>query len=511
MRTSSVLLGVLLLLIVALVRAQLDVDVQLLQHKLRQRENECTDLCVTRYKKVEKCMDVCSSIVTDNSNIEEEIQKMVKAEEAAATLSDSMSPEEEQEQAEASLYELYYKAMRELLTSGSYSQGFQLVEPAIELSDVEGQIPGWDGMPSQILSKQVVDDFDNLEILGQELILTSKPGPLRETNGIRWIDEYKQFLAGVQGVQSLHIPQPSEVLSAQKTIDFQYALNNCTEKYMMASYFIMMRYDLDAYSNTFCPEVKRAENEMFTQIGREQYSAGNNPVYGAAVALGVAQGMYYNKNAFKKFQSFRTLEAECLGALNEGRPIQGIVKSMSFNYNYHTYKSTSETLVWKTKKRRLFGSKTTTHTKTTITNFDAKKVGGVEISFADYRAVPLFPGEWFTKSAMRDFRHQAREGAPIDRFFGATGTLTLLPKQLYIGVSPTISFWVSSDMKDVFNYDYTKVTKGGFGVFGIGLSSKSRTQVKIVEGVTQNGQTKISLISTTCTPQLFAVDNLYTY
>merc|ERR1712232_313966 len=132
------------------------------------------------------------------------------------------------------------------------------------------------------------------------------------------------------------------------------------------------------------------------------------------------------------------------------------------------------------KKGGFLFKKTIHYTKVINTNFDATSLGGVEIEFADYRSVPVYPGNWFSRSAFRDFRHKPRIGSsPIGRFFGEDGSLTLIPKTLHIVVNPKIAFWVDNAKKEEFKEESRKVVTGGFSVFGFGIKSSKDHQVKI--------------------------------
>jgi hypothetical protein len=101
------------------------------------------------------------------------------------------------------LWELLYSSLRNTLTSGSYSPGFQLLPNAIELTDIQSDIPNWSSLSPDEINSENIEDYDNPAILNQELILSSKPNPFRITNGIHWSDEYISYLSGVQGVSKV--------------------------------------------------------------------------------------------------------------------------------------------------------------------------------------------------------------------------------------------------------------------------------------------------------------------
>jgi hypothetical protein len=181
-----------------------------------------------------------------------------------------LDAEGQQLEATKHLWELYYKQLRSILTNGRWSPGFQILGNSIELSDIRSQIPGWDSMPLPAINKASASDYDNPSVLGQEMILTSKPGPFRNSDGTKWIDEYMNYLSGVKGVSSVDIPDPDTSLSAKRTREYEWVLNNCTNRYTEASAIIQSKFDLEQYTNTFCRDVKTTEDAMYAQIGKDQ-------------------------------------------------------------------------------------------------------------------------------------------------------------------------------------------------------------------------------------------------
>jgi len=501
------------------------------EHNLRQRFAQCTQSCMrhklNNKKKhsrqsllsaqdelKQKCFVSCSKHSFSKKATEKEEAATGVAQQTNSLMSDSLlTAEEAQQQATNHLWELFHNSLRNMLTNGAYTPGFQLVEPTIDLTDIRTQITGWEQMPVSILSKQPAQDYDNAQVFSTEMVQSSKPGFFRETSGISFVQEYKNFLSGVLGVSTVPTPDLADSQSAQKAQLFEYAMNNCTYKYSTASAMITARFDMEQFRIAMCPEVARAEMEMYAQLGREQAAAGNNPTYAAAVALGMAQGMSNALNGFKKLHSLREMEYECLKSQMENRPLVGQSKSMSFKYDYHNWKNTMETVRWQTTKGKWIFKKKINHEQTTVTTMDITNFGGVEIAFADYKYIPLFPGEWYSSSAIRDFRYNQRESySPIAQFFGdSSSTLTLMPRGIYVAVNPTISFWVESSKKETFKQNTRTAVSSGFRVFGFGFGSGYNKQSSVDEGTTVDGKTKITLSSQSCAPQLFAVDNVYNY
>jgi len=381
------------------------------------------------------------------------------------------------------------------------------------LTDIRAMIPGWESMPISIINRQSVQDYDNMAILSEELTQASKPGPFRRTDGTKYNQEYEQFLAGVQGVTQVTIPNPDNTLSAKRALEFEYALNNCTVKYSGASMTIVARYTEEQYSNIFCPEVRQSEQAMFAQIGIEAGAIANNKAYAAAVALGMARGLFTMSSAFKKFQSFRAMEHECLKALEEERPLNGNAKSISFAYNHHNWRNTAESSSFDVSVGYGVFNAKVGRSKETITGLDLTAIGGVEIALADFKYVPLYPGEWYSSTILNSLRYEMREASssPITRFFGQSGTLTLIPKALFVVNNPTINFFVKSDKKEEFKQKTQTTIGGGLSVFGINFGGNYGRGKQVDEGTETGGNTKISIISNSCRPQLFAVDNHYIY
>lgn len=426
----------------------------------------------------------------------------------------SDAPESEQQlEATKNLYQLFHNNLRSILTNGGYSSGFQLLQNAIDLTDIRATIPGWESMPIAIINQRSVQDYDSMSVLSQELMQSSQPGPFRVTDGKKWNEEYEEFLAGVQGVTSVQIPNPDNTESAKRAVEFEHALNNCTGKYTVASMVIIAKYSEEQFSNIFCPEVRQREQAMFAQIGIEAGSVSNNKPYAAAVALGMARGLFTMTNAFKKYQSFRAMEYECLKAQEEERPMNGNAKSISFNYNHHNWRNTQESSSFSVSAGYGLFTANVGHTKETITGLDLTAIGGIEIALADFKYVPLYPGEWYSSTILNSLRYEMREAtsSPVSRFFGASGSLTLMPKALFVVNNPVISFFVKSDKAETFSEKTSTTIGAGLNIFGFNFGGNYAKGKQVDEGTQTGGNTKITITSNSCRPQLFAVDNHYIY
>jgi len=435
-----------------------------------------------------------------------------KEEETVAGLAD-LPNSAQQEEATKQLWELYHRNMRQLLANGGWSAGFQLLQNAIDLTDIT-TIAGWESMPlGAIVAKPDVFDYDNMAVLAEELMQISKPGPFKTTDGIKWIDEYKSYLSGVAGIQGIQVPNPDFTLSAKRAEAFEWANNNCTEKYANASPFLLQNYNPEQFANVFCPQVKVAERAMYAQIGKEQAEIGNNPAYAAAVALGLAHGRFTMGTAFKKYQSFRSMEYECQMAALEGRPLKGAAKQFDFSYNYNTWKNTKESSSFSVSVGySVFNAKVGV-SKEVEKGFDLTDIGGVSVGWADLRYIPLYPGDWYSSTALKDFRYYSREAgaSPLERFFGTGGSLTLLPKGVYVGMNPNIGFEVKTEKKETFKKSTQTAIEAGINVFGVSLSGNYAKSKVVDQGTTTGGNSKITIQSTACKPQLVAVENHYTY
>jgi hypothetical protein len=424
-----------------------------------------------------------------------------------------LDAEGQQLEATKHLWELYYKQLRSILTNGRWSPGFQILGNSIELSDIRSQIPGWDSMPLPAINKASASDYDNPSVLGQEMILTSKPGPFRNSDGTKWIDEYMNYLSGVKGVSSVDIPDPDTSLSAKRTREYEWVLNNCTNRYTEASAIIQSKFDLEQYTNTFCPDVKKAELAMYGQIGKDEAAIGGKPEFAAAVALGMARGLYTAGTAFKKYQSFRAMEYECIMAQEEKRPLRGNAKSISFNYNHRTWKNTQESNSFSFSVGFGLFNLNTNFGKETIKGLDLTAIGGVDIAFDDFKYVPLYPGDWYSSTALRDFRYAAREAksSPISRYFGEQGTLTLMPKGLYVAVNPSISLSIKTEKVETFKQKTNLSVGVGLTIYGINFGGQYGHAKFVDQGTDSSGFSKITMKSDSCRPQLFAVENHYFY
>jgi hypothetical protein len=493
-----------------------------LRHRLLQRESTCTDQCTKMYKNnIDKCMSICTDIVMNKKATDKVFKAIAKeeAEEAAPGVERVLSdiPEEaskQQEEATKHLWELYHRNMRQLLANGGWSAGFQILANSFDLTDIT-TIPGWESMPlGALAAKTDVQDYDNMAILAEELNMVSKVGPMRITDGTKLVDEYKAYLSGVAGINSIVIPDPDYTLSAQATQVFEWALHNCTEKYSMASPLIIERYTMEQYGNIFCPQVKQTERAMFAQIGKEQAAIGNNPAYAAAVALGMAQGLFTMSTAFKKYQSFRSMEYECQMASIEGRTMKGNAKSFEFSYNYNTWKNTKESSGFSVSVGYQMVKVGFNQQKEVEKGFDLTAIGGVAIGFADLRYIPLYPGDWYSSTAFKDFRYYSRESgaAPITRFFGTPdSSLALFPKALVVGLNPSIGFEVKTEKKETFKKSTEMAVEAGLDIAGINLSGSYKKAKVVDEGTVTGGNSKITIKSESCKPQLLAIEHQYVY
>ena len=517
--SRSIIIAALLVLLVV-VYAQAEVNPGLIEHRLKRRESICTDQCMKmtktkRVSNIKKCMTICSDIVM-NKKATEEVIKKAEAEqvpqESPVALSD-LTADQQQQEATKQLWELYHTNLKQLLTTGSFNPGFQLLSDAIDLTSIRSF--GGDQMPANALSlMNNVQDYDNMGLLAMEVMQSSTVGPFRKTNGIMWVDEYKSFLSGVQGADSVTIPDPDHSESAKKTLLYEYTLNNCTEKYMMANPAILQMYSMEQYSNIFCPQVKHAERAMFAMIGMEQARMGNNPAYAAAVALGMAQGLYTSSTAFKKTQSFRMMEWDCVQSQNDPSiPYRASPRQFEFNYNFHNWKNTQTSSSFSVSVGYGVFNAKVGQQKEKVTGLDLTQIGGVSVGFADLKYIPLYPGEWYSSTAMRDFRYYPRTSAssPISRYFGKEGTMTLFPKGLYVAVNPNIGLNVATSSKETFMKSTQTAIEVGATIFGANIGGTYGKAAKVEEGTEKSGNTMITIKSTSCQPQLFAVDNHYIY
>jgi len=488
-----------------------------LKHRLLLAESKCIERCIKTIRLTSKCQSICSAIVTREEAFEQLLEQTL-LEEARANkrqqdIMSDLDAEGQQLEATRRLWELYYKQLTSILTNGGWSPGFQILENSIELTDIRSQIPGWDSMPLSSINKASASDYDNPSILGQEMILSSKPGPFRNSDGSKWIDEYKSFLSGVKGVSSVDIPNPDTSLSAKRTLEYEWALNNCTVNYESASPVTQAKFDLERYTNTFCPQVKTTENAMYAQIGKDQAAIGEKTDFAAAVALGMARGLYTVSTAFKKYQSFRAMEYECIMAQEEKRPLRGNAKSISFNYNHRTWKNTQESNSFSFSVGFGLFNLNTNFGKETIKGLDLTAIGGVDIAFDDFKYVPLYPGDWYSSTALRDFRYAEREAksSPISRYFGEQGTLTLMPKGLYVAVNPSISLSIKTEKVETFKQKTNLSVGVGLTIYGINFGGQYGHAKFVDQGTDSSGFSKITMKSDSCRPQLFAVENHYFY
>jgi hypothetical protein len=265
------------------------------------------------------------------------------------------------------------------------------------------------------------------------------------------------------------------------------------------------------FRNLRCSEFRGIETQLLAQVGKEKAAMNNNQAYDAAYMLGDAISWGVPSSLFKKYQSVRAIEYECLMARDQNRPMKAQSKSFSFSYNFHNWKDTKESGNYQGTSRwgilyRPVGN--------TATNVDLTAIGGVNIKLTDFKYIPIFAGPWYSSTAYEKFRYLPREAntSPISRFFSpADGTLKLFPKGLYVATNPVITLSVASSKKDEFKQSITDAINGGARIFGIGNVNSYNRHISVDEGKTSGGKTEISISFNDCKPQLFAVDNYFNY
>jgi hypothetical protein len=346
------------------------------------------------------------------------------------------------------------------------------------------------------------------------MIRVSKLGPIRDTTGSSILDEYKDFLAGVQGVSSIDLAQIQKLPSKALELKYQEELDKCTEAYESATVTIKSTLTFEVFRNVRCSPLKAIQTQLYAQIGKEKAAMNNNPAYDAAYMLGDAISWGVPSSFFKKYQSVRAIEYECLMARDENRPMKAQSKSLSFSYNFHNWKDTKESANYQGTHGLRIIQTTGNQDSHTATSLDLTAIGGVNIKFTDFRYIPIFAGPWYSSTAYEKFRYFPREpsASPISRFFSQSdGTLKLFPKGLYVATNPVITFSVASSKKDEFKQTLADVANSGMRIFGFGNIRNHSRHTSVYEGNTSSGKTEISISFNDCKPQLFAVDNYFNY
>lgn len=468
---------------------------------------ECQPTCLKEMTKRSTIDSLLEETVLEQNKVDEEnrnrAQELAGKASVSKPFTDIDTGVNVQADATDQLWETLFVTLRSSLTIGGFSAGFELLPNSIELTNIELDIPNWRSMDLFEINRQPVEDYDNPRVLNQEIIQVARKAPFRITDGTYWNQEYMSYLSGVIGVSTINIPDPSTTLSAKKAEEYKWALQNCTESYHNADPLITNQMSYADYSLKFCTDVEQKKAAMYVELGAEMARNGGNKAYSAAVALGIAESYFTLSTAFKKYHSFRSMEYECLKAREGNRQPRGSPRSFELQYNYHTWNKTTESYLFTSGNRfPLF----TTSTSRTIEGLDLTSIQTVQISFDNLKYVPVYPGDWYSPAAVVDFRYSPRAASayPISRYFGNKGSLTLMPKGLFVAVNPTISLSVQSKAKQSFLQRITS----GVSVFGIKLNRN----VKVIdEGTTKNTIAKIRIESNNCRPQLLAIDNNYFY
>jgi len=545
MKVNSIVIGCTLVLLMCLCALSVSSLNDPLAHKVRKLQSYCMDECVKpQTRRIARiCSKKCSKVVDSLQNeivesVVEEEQKEREANkpnrnnrrrgrrnqekvEQDMTTMNTEDVQKKQEKATQNLWELYHRQLMSLLTNGGYSNGFQLLIAPIELTDIRADFQGVeDGLPlSQIVNKDGVNDYDNMRNLVREIDQVSLPGPFfrknvhQQTTGRKWHEAYSDFLQGVKGVKDVKIPE--EDFNALNTMleIVDKAAFACSEKYMKSSTYIQDKYDEEQFRNVYCRDVKQAEERALVEIGIRKAKNGNNPAYEAALALGRLE-LYTDSKAFLKVSSFRAQEYRCLEARRENKTMEGTAKSSKFMYTYSTYKETSQSFSFSVSVGYGPFSASGGYGEQTGSKVDLASVGGVEIKFEDVKYYPIYPGDWFTSSAIEKFRYHPRESTaePIEKFFGKPDSrLTLMPKGLYVVVNPTLTFYVENKEADSFYKATQAQAQVGARIFGISFGGGFSRSTVEKSGSERYGYSGVTIRTNNCKGQLIAMESHYNY
>lgn len=121
----------------------------------------------------------------------------------------------------------------------------------------------------------------------------------------------------------------------------------------------------------------------------------------------------------------------------------------------------------------------------------------MNISFQSYRRIRLAPGSWFSSDVIQNFKkgpfiHSQRQ------LFGNNGSMTLLPKAVYIAVKPTIEMIVNKQDEFTFN---KSVSEGKGGLF-----SSKKVTAEINSKFLSEDTYKVTIKTNSPVPQVIAVD-----
>lgn len=283
---------------------------------------------------------------------------------------------------------------------------------------------------------------------------------------LRFTDQYERFLDNIRVDMAAGASPAAQNEKNQFEKDIHDLLMRLDDERFMCidtwqRYKSLLNMDYGpAFERAYCPRIGNQEFEltrlrgMFEEI--KTRVAGPQRDVMDAIANFAFDSTSHAWNEWNPLSTF----------LNEAR--NGRATSMSIEFNSRT--DVKETRTWTKKKKKGFiFKKTKTETKEEV-RFRSEHFN-MRIDAAGFAGIRISPrGNWFDANVVNKYKSPSTWKNTSMRFFGQTGTLSLMPRTIFVVYKPKVTLFLSKEDGQYFMEN--KSSSFSFGPFASGKNSR---------------------------------------
>jgi len=324
-----------------------------------------------------------------------------------------------------------------------------------------------------------------------------------ESTGYTVREQYRNFINNINKARDNAIVSANDkneldkwsAIHAAKVAELSPARRTCATNFIQDKKSGKTSLDYDQYELSQCSTYQRLHKEIEdANMWIEWHSA---LAYGVEYASLVQSRMQSKEIASMEFKEFGARLADFKAAVQRG---ESSSLAVDFSLTTGDQKNDNYDKFVKGMKRpssltgsmfSLMAGPSTTGLSTSSDKFKMK------LTFKAWKMIRVTPGDWFSSNVVQQFKngpfihHQAN-------LFGAGGTMTLLPKAVYVAVQPSVEMIVNKE--DAFRLN-KEVQEGSGGLF----SSKKIT-AKVNTSYISEDSYKLTITSNSNVPQVIAID-----
>jgi len=324
-----------------------------------------------------------------------------------------------------------------------------------------------------------------------------------ESSGYTIREQYRNFINNINKARDNAIVSNSDKkeldkwskVHASKIAALSPARRTCATNFMNAKRNGQTTLDYDQYEISHCPQFQKLNKDIEeANMWIEWHSA---LAYGVDFASLVQSRMQSKEISSMEFKEFGTRLADFKAGIARGES-----SSLDINFSLTSSDQVKESYdkFVKGMKRpssltgSMFSLMSGPSAAGLSTSVDVFKM---KLSFKAWKKIRVVPGDWFASSVVEQFKN----GPFIHRqanLFGSGGSMTLMPKAIYVAVQPKVEMTVNKE--DSFRFNKS-VQEGKSGLF----SSKSVT-AKIDTKFISEDTYKLTITSLSKVPQVIAID-----